>query len=114
MRRGLRGHDYVTVLRPQGERDRGGDLPPSSEHTAGPCMIDWSPTIAGFSEVKEIPIEANRREVWLYFREAPDIVSTDSVRLENGITYRVITVEEWKWQSRNTLAGVVVKIAGLE
>ena len=113
-RRGLVGYDYVTVLRPQGDRDRYGDSAPMMEHTEGPCMIAWATAWASVKEIVTMPIEATDRDVSLYFKHVPDIDPKDYVEVGTKVRYRVVSTEPYNWGSRGTSAGVVIRLSGLE
>lgn len=109
------GREYATVIRPDGDRDRYGDLPDEkSTHRVGPCMIAWATAWASVKETVTWPIEATDRDISLYFKHLPDVDSKDLVELGNKTQYRVVAVEPWQWGSTGDTSGVVVRLSGLE
>lgn len=114
MRRGLKGTTYITVQRPTGDKDRFGDRAPTVDHQEGPCMVAWATAWASVKEIVTWQIEATDRDVTLYFKYLPDIDPKDYIELGNRTKYRVVAVEPWEWASRGGVAGVVVRLSGLE
>lgn len=114
-KRGLEGTEYVTVLRPTGDRDRYGDLPGLREgFQEGPCMIAWATAWASVKEIVTWPVEATDRDVSLYFKFEPDIDAKDYIELGNRTRYRVVAVEPWKFGRDGRSSGTVVRLSGLE
>lgn len=112
-RRGLKGHEHVTIYRHTGEQDRHGDWGEESSHQIDPGMIDWAPGIASTKDVTGYLIDATRNEPVMYFTgdPVPDVKQGDEAELSNGSRYRVVAVMVTRKGSSGEVAGTEVRFA---